>query len=351
MLVATKWFGAFLVDENRVVRSALFPKSPEAVADRLFSIQKGHILDEERTLASGRKVNVLESRLEPLGRMVIADISFIHPQDFGFRESLLKDALSILAELKSKEAIGGDRHLMEAIATYDSAQEQLNQLDLRLHSWYGLHYPELGDALKGMDYSKAISSLGDRKSIQESNDLHGVSIGVDFIEGEKEKLMALASGMLYLSELTEKTGEFIDRMAAVEFPNLSKLLGPKLACRIVKEAGGLERLSSFPAGTVQLIGAEKALFRHLRKGRKPPKHGLIFQHPFVHGLPREQRGRISRFMASKTVIAARLDRFHGRDIGDELRAAVEKRVAELKSLPSPKRHETRAGVEARARRR
>lgn len=342
MLVATRWFGVFLVDENRVVKSILFPKDPDAIAGKLFAIQKGHILDEERSAAANRKVNVLESRLEPLGRMIVADTSIIDASTYGFRESLLKDALAILAELKSREAIGGDRHLMEAIATYDSAQEQLNQLDLRLHSWFGLHYPELGDILKGMDYSKAVSSLGDRKSIQDEHGMHDISIGVDFIPGERERLMALASGMLYLSDLAEKTGDFIDIKAAEEFPNLSKLLGPKLACRMVKEAGGLERLSSFPSGTVQLIGAEKALFRHLKKKKRPPKHGLIFQHPLVHSLPREKRGRISRFLAAKAVIAARLDRFHGEDLGDKLKAEVEKRAEELRSLPSTKRHEATA---------
>ena len=346
MLLATKWFGSFLVDDTRVVRQALFPKDPAGIAGRLFDIQKGHILEEEWSLAAGRKVNVLESRLQPIGKMVVADTSFILAGEFGFRESLLKDALLSLAELKSKESVGGDRHLMEAIATYDSVQEQLNQLDLRLHSWYGLHYPELADLLKGVDYSKTISSLGDRSIIQGEHGLHGVSIGVDFIPNEKERLMALASAVLYLTDLLDRTGEFIDTQSAVEFPDLSLLLGPKLACRMVKESGGLERMSSFPAGTVQLIGAEKALFRHLRKGRKPPKHGLIFQHPLVHSMPREHRGQISRFLASKAVIAARVDRFHGKHIGERLKAEVEKRAEELRKAPSSKRHDATTGHQA-----
>ncbi len=351
MFIATRWFGVFLADEGKVVRSTLFPKDPAGIASRLFAMQKGHILDEERSMAQGRKVNVLESRLEPIGRMVMEDTSFIQASTFGFREQLLKDALVMLAELKSKEETGADRHLMEAIATYDAAEEQLNQLDLRLHSWYGLHYPELGDFLRGMDYSRAVSTLGDRKSIQSEHGLQGMSIGVDFIQEEKESLMTLAAGILYLSDLAEKTGDFIDRRSMEEFPNLSKVLGPKLACRIVKTAGGLERLSSFPAGTVQLIGAEKALFRHLRKGKRPPKHGLIFQHPLVHSLPREQRGRISRFLAAKAVIAARIDRFHGNDIGDRLKAEVEKRASELRNSPPPKRHQAQAERKTVARRR
>lgn len=341
MLIATKWFGVFLIDGDKVVKTHLFPKDPSGIATRLHAIQKGHILDEERAAAQGKRVNVLESRLEPLGRMVVADASFVNAATYGFRETLLKEALLLLAEMKTEEETGADRHLMEAIASYDAAQEQINQLDLKLHSWYGLHYPELGDALKGIDYSKAVSSYGDRESVQEGIDLSGASIGVDFIEGEKEMLMSLASGIIYLTDLSEKTGEYIDRRAQEVLPNLSALLGPKLACRLVREAGGLERLSSFPAGTVQLIGAEKALFRHLRKGRRPPKHGLIFQHPLVHSMPRDRRGRMSRFIGGKAAIAARLDMYRGRDMGEELKREAEKRAEELRSAPAAKkRHQS-----------
>lgn len=350
MLIATKWFGTFLADGGRVLKSSLFPKSPEAIAARLFSMQKGHILEEERALAKGRRVNVLESRLTPLGRLVVEDSSFIDPAVFGFRDTLLRESLLLLAELKSRETVGADRHLMEAISSYDSIQEQLNQLDLRLHAWFGLHYPELADILKGMDYSRAILESGDREGIQSSSGFEGPSIGVDFTPGEKEKVISLARAVQHLGGLLEETGAYIDSMSEQELPNLTALLGPKLASRLVREAGGLERIATLPAGTVQLIGAEKALFRHLKKGRKPPKHGLIFQHPLVHSLPREQRGKISRFLASRASIAARLDMFHGRFMGDSLRADVEKRAEKLKNSPAPKRHDARTGKPGHVRR-
>jgi len=85
-----------------------------------------------------------------------------------------------------------------------------------------------------------------------------------------------------------------------------------------------------PASTIQVLGAEKALFRSLKTGSRPPKHGIIFQHPYLHDAKKWQRGKIARAMAGKIAIAARADLFGGRFIGDELRAELEKRVEEIK---------------------
>src|SRR5207253_9072189 len=82
-------------------------------------------------------------------------------------------------------------------------------------------------------------------------------------------------------------------------PNVSELAGPIIAARLVTLAGGVEELARAPAGTVQLLGAERALFRHLRTGSRPPKHGVLFQHPWVHGAPPWQRGAIARAFAAK----------------------------------------------------
>ena len=90
-------------------------------------------------------------------------------------------------------------------------------------------------------------------------------------------------------------------------PNISAVVGPSLGARLISLAGGLRRLASLPAGTIQLLGAEKAMFAHLRQGKKPPKHGIIFQHPTVHRAPYWQRGNVARVMGGKLAIAARVD--------------------------------------------
>ncbi|MEM0205022.1 MAG: hypothetical protein QXM57_04500, partial [Nitrososphaerota archaeon] len=104
-------------------------------------------------------------------------------------------------------------------------------------------------------------------------------------------------------------------------------------------AGGLEKLAKMPASTIQVLGAEKALFRFLKTGRGAPKHGLIFQHPYVHTSPKWQRGKIARVLAAKISIAARIDYFSREDRSAEIRKALEDRIKEIKTkyAESPRR--------------
>jgi nucleolar protein 56 len=111
-------------------------------------------------------------------------------------------------------------------------------------------------------------------------------------------------------------------------PNLTALLGPLLAARLISQAGSLQRLSELPASTIQVLGAERAFFEHLRGRAPPPRHGLLFLHPKLHSAPRLERGRLARALAGKVAIAARLDRA-GRPLDPRLLAAFEGRATEL----------------------
>ena len=115
-------------------------------------------------------------------------------------------------------------------------------------------------------------------------------------------------------------------------PNIRGLVGPLLGARLISLAGGLSRLARLPASTIQVLGAEKALFRALRTGGRPPKHGVIFQYPAIHRSPRWQRGKIARALAAKLAIAARIDAFTGEYKADELKEELEKRIEEIKTL-------------------
>ena len=112
-------------------------------------------------------------------------------------------------------------------------------------------------------------------------------------------------------------------------PNLSSLVGPVLSARLMSVVGGLDELSRLPSSTIQVLGAEKALFRHLRTGAKPPKHGLIFQHPLVNRAPRKLRGKISRSLASKIAILSRVDCYSSDFVADEVEETLLKRVSRL----------------------
>ena len=111
-------------------------------------------------------------------------------------------------------------------------------------------------------------------------------------------------------------------------PNLSAILGTAVGARILGRAGSLKRLAGLPASTIQVLGAEKALFRSLKTGSQPPKHGLLFQHAMVHAAPRWQRGKIARAIAAKAVIAARID-VYGDGLNETLLEKLNVRVGEI----------------------
>jgi nucleolar protein 56 len=123
-------------------------------------------------------------------------------------------------------------------------------------------------------------------------------------------------------------------------PNTRAVAGALLGARLIAIAGSLQNLAMRPASTIQVLGAEKALFRSLKTGARPPKHGLIFQHALLHDAKRWQRGKIARVLAGKLAIAARADAFGGKYVGETLKANIDRRLAEIrekyKEPPPPK---------------
>jgi hypothetical protein len=123
----------------------------------------------------------------------------------------------------------------------------------------------------------------------------------------------LAKLGLELINTRREIEEYIDATVFVIMPNVTRLIGPLVSARLLAQAGSLRGLSKMASSTVQLLGAETALFRHLKTGEKPPKHGYLFQNPLIHQAPFHQRGRIARIIAGKITIAARLDYFLGEE--------------------------------------
>ncbi|MEM1872960.1 MAG: hypothetical protein QXJ00_07105, partial [Candidatus Nezhaarchaeales archaeon] len=158
----------------------------------------------------------------------------------------------------------------------------------------------------------------------------GPSLGANVLQKDVDVIRDVASIVLKLYEVNERLRRYVDEVMGEVAPNLKELIGPVLGARLIALAGGLERLAKLPASTIQLLGAEKALFRALRTGSKPPKHGVIFQYPEIHRSPKWQRGKIARALAGKIAIAARVDFFTGEYIADELKEDLKNRIKEIK---------------------
>lgn len=339
VVLVTKWFGCFLLDEKsgRILDKRLMPKDAAQAAEKLALMQRGGILDEERELLAGaEKPNVADRRQSELGRPMMFDSSFIKPSDYGFDDAFMHDVMIGLGKLRTSEPVPRDRNLVQAIRSLDDQIATINLYSERLHEWYGMHFPELADYARDKRYAELVARYGDRDSVKEELGLDIESIGADLDDEDLRAIMDLADTLdrLYDDEL--RTEAYIQGIVEQTCPNMCAMLGGPLAARMVSLAGGLERLASLPSSTVQLLGAEKAMFRAMRSGKRGPKHGIIYQHPDIHRAPYWQRGKIARALAGKVLIAAKIDQYHGEFAGDRLNEELRTRVAEIKKkYPDP----------------
>lgn len=148
-------------------------------------------------------------------------------------------------------------------------------------------------------------------------------------ETDRVPVDGVVAGREALKDARDETRDFIEERAPELAPNLSNLAGPVLAARLIALAGGLDELARMPSSTVQVLGAEDALFRHLRGDAPPPKHGAIYVHPYVRGTREEERGSAARTVAGKLTIAARVDRYAG-DLRPELADELDEKIERIR---------------------
>ncbi len=347
-ILVTKWFGVFLCDEKsgKVVDKMLMPKDAPLVASKLAEVQRGGLLDEERELAAkvDGKLAVSDRRQSELGKPELFDSSSITPDRFGYDQAFMHEVMLGLGKLRTSEPIPRDRNLVQAIRCLDDQIATINLYNERLHEWYGMHFPELADYARDDRYAELIARNGEREGVIEELGIEIESIGADMDPADMDAVRDLADTLSRLYEDKARTESYIEGIVSEACPNMCAMISAPLAARMVSLAGGLERLASLPSSTVQLLGAEKAMFRSLKSGKKGPKHGVIYQHPDVHRAPYWQRGKIARALAGKISIAAKVDQYRGEFIGDRLNAEFAERVEEIKrKYPDPPKKPQKGG--------
>lgn len=272
-------------------------------------------------------------------------------QDF-LTPNLTKDNRGLLHDVAmglSREAIReaseqSDQLVIQAMSSLDDVEKVQNLMGSRLREWYGLHFPEASHAIEDVQtLAKIIVEGGHRQTIADNSELlqllSGISIelealnqsmGADTSKQDMGMIQALARQLIDLQGFREKLELYLDESMREIAPNLRGLIGPVIGARLIGLAGSLEKLARFPASTIQVLGAEQALFRALKTGARPPKHGVIFQHTSVHSAPWWQRGKIARILSGKIAIAARIDFYSGEYVADNLKQSVQTRIAEVK---------------------
>ncbi|MFH1327744.1 MAG: C/D box methylation guide ribonucleoprotein complex aNOP56 subunit [Candidatus Bathyarchaeota archaeon] len=359
---------------NNIVESVLFEKDAEKIVAKLLKIEASEMVYEieqliDRSRNKCKKFIVESDRLaRNIRRTLKVNIKVEKPSEageylrsnlvdvaikVGFVESsedaynIMRNVSMLMAGIKVKEAVARrDQMAIQLINTIDELDRTANLLAGRLAEWYGLHFPEMSRIVDAHDtYAKLVKDLGLRENFTiESLKNMGVvgekaerlleaseiSLGTPFSKKDLTSLQSLCELYLETSKLRHHYTDTLDGLMGEIAPNLRELAGSTLGARLISLSGGLEKLARFPASTVQILGAEKALFRALKTGARPPKHGIIFQHNLIHLAPRWQRGKIARALAGKMSIAARIDSFAGSNTGEKLKASLESRVKEIK---------------------
>ncbi|MCG2874643.1 MAG: C/D box methylation guide ribonucleoprotein complex aNOP56 subunit, partial [Acidilobus sp.] len=316
--------GSYAVDESgKELAFEPMPKSKNEIVEEAMKAYRGEPLQSFARLAEKLKVMnpelvVVEDDVEAkyLGQMglkavveegnaVAVSLRSRLAQEL-VRAELAKDVseapsleFEVAYEFTRRGLMGAakkrDLLLAHAIRTVDDIDKTLNLFVNRLREWYSVHFPELNDLVDDHRlFVTIVSQVGTRdemdlerlKSIgvpeglaKRIVDAASKSVGADISEHDAEAVRTFANISLQLYDLRSQLEGYIGRVAKEVAPNVTELVGPLLAARLISLAGSLEELATMPASTIQVLGAEKALFRALRTGGRPPKHGVIFQYP------------------------------------------------------------------------
>jgi len=359
-----------LTKEGVIVEKVLFPPDSKQIATAIDRLRRGEVIKEiaelaekmkqrgyrkfvfsSKTLAEsiGESYNVetiLWDRLEPtrklrenLGELAIEYGLMNDVNEFNS----VSHEVSLLMARKAIQRAQSDRGaaVNQSVQLLNEIDRTLNVLSNKLREWYGLHFPELDRQVDHhKTYANIVEKFGDRSNINieglvelgfrssKSSNLIKMaekSMGAPMIPEDNEQLKGLALNILGLYEYRQKLELYISSLAVEVAPNLSEVAGTILAAKLMEKARGIKNLAMKPSSTIQVLGAEKALYRSKKSGSRPPKHGLIFQHPYIHSKPKKARGHLARVLAGKLAIAARADAFSGSSIGVQLRKELDEK--------------------------
>lgn len=361
-------------EDNKLIKKALFPKKPKKAAENILKLEAGKTIKELVDLINAlqksgydnfvfENANLADSVHKELGVNVkiskpckASEMLYSNIEKFAFETGFIKNAeefnrwmhdLSLeTTKLKVKRAVEKkDLIVAQSIQTLDDLDKTINLFMNRIREWYGIHFPELNRLLdKHETYARLVSSFGGRDNFtieklekegipkskaQQIVKAVGMSMGADLAEEDLVQIQKLCKTILELYRLRQTLEGYLEVAMENVAPNIKAIAGSLLGARLIALAGGLISLAKMPASTIQVLGAEKALFRSLKTGTRPPKHGIIFQHASLHEAKKWQRGKIARAIAGKLAIAARIDAFGLGYAGENLREKLQERIEEI----------------------
>ncbi|XP_041786785.1 nucleolar protein 56 [Anopheles merus] len=253
-----------------------------------------------------------------------------------------------------------DNMIIQSIALLDQLDKDVNTFSMRIREWYSYHFPELVKIVPdNYMFAKVAHFIKDRKSLTDDRleeleelmmdsekakavlDAGKMSMGMDISVVDLINIEMFAKRVIKLSDYRQQLANYLHSKMNSVAPNLQALIGDQVGARLISKAGSLTNLAKFPASTVQILGAEKALFRALKTKSNTPKYGLLFNSSFIGRANAKNKGRISRFLANKCTIASRIDCFAETPstvFGEALKGQVEERLKFYEQGETPRKN-------------
>jgi nucleolar protein 56 len=367
-----------LDDEGNIIDTRNFELKPQIVSEKLAKLDVGELPKELEDMLKDHKKNQIVVHNLNLNRILSAKkfnvvIDYDDPVIDTFHKNFIenvqnlglfkarKDYIRFLREAMiqltrervRQSAQKRDGLIVHAIETIDDLDKTINLFSSRLREFYGMHFPELVDAIENHNtFAKVVSITGNKTNIDKKLLVDEFSLP----EKKAEKLLAsrknsmgsplLEQDILIIQDQATVIVELFKRRQALEkwmeeamttiAPNMCGVVNPLLGARLISLAGSLKQLALSPSSKIQILGAEKALYRTIKTGAPPPKHGVIFQDSRLNQAKWWQRGKIARVISGRLSIAVRMDFFKAEDNSEQLDKEVTEKIAEvLEKYPEP----------------
>jgi nucleolar protein 56 len=311
--------GIFVFDDGRMIDETLFSKKEMLENQVLF--------DDGKELPGVKKSAEKHKDAKVFGQDETVPAEIL--DHFNDPKYLLKfrEANLIITKRKVAESLRPDHLIIQAVNNIDEIDKVGNTLARRLREWYELYNPEFSKSIESHEkFAELIVKKSKDELLKEIGVSASESMGAEVKGEDLDAIMELAKGLDALYQMRERQVKYVEASMKKHLPNVNAIAGAMIGAKMLAFARSLKRMVLFPASTIQLLGAEKALFRHIKTGAKSPKYGVIVNHPLVARLKPKDKGRAARVLADKISIAAKIDYFKGDFKGDSLLKEVKEKL-------------------------
>jgi len=300
------------------------------------SLSQGKHTPSERKIAEKHKghasvifLGIYEEDLsgtKAVNEVALLDRASVAVRSAGLLQNIRENSI-LLCRQSVRESVSPDALIIQAANAVTETDRAANLLIKRLREWASYSVPEFVERIS--DNEKLVSLILEKERdvlLKESGETISHSMGAVLSKEDLSAMLSLARQINALFDARKQHESYLKKAMEKNCPNITSIAGFAIAAKLLSISGSLKNLAGFPASTIQMLGAEKALFRHLKSRARPPKHGVLHEHPLVSRAPYSLRGKVARLLADKLAIAARVDYFKGKFIGDKIKEDIDARV-------------------------